>query len=199
MKEGLLMEQQLIEQVKARIKQLEEMKNQLETIEKQRKEKWKEYHNFRQNWQHNCKHVFYRIQHFGPLGGYITPTSTYYKCCLCDEHSEKPQDFVATLKHKGCSFYISEKQEKVDLKASLPIPPERQAEVDYQKEKLNELRSTAKCLERAERKLRSQIDSLEKDLTNIAHLLNDALEIPEVIVRKPHRWGPDDFNYDPFE
>ena len=61
------------------------------------------------------------------------------------------------------------------------------------------MRSTAKYLEQAERKLRSQIDSLEKELTNVAHLLNDALEIPEVIVREPHRWGPDDFNYDPFE
>lgn len=188
------MEQQLIEQVKARINQLDEIKNQIRIAEEQLKESGRAYWSFRTSMQDNCHHVFYRIQqlNFTPK-----PTSQFH-CCLCGKDSKEPQDFIGTVllpPHSG--YYINEDRQKID--EPFPIPPERQAEVDNNKKQLLEISSKIYSLKEDLKRLRFKAKSIVEELQNIAHLLNDALEIPEVIVREPHRWGPDDFNYDPFE
>ena len=194
MKEGFLMEQQLLEQVKTRINQLDEIKKQIKIAEDQLKESGRAYWSFRTSMQDNCQHVFYRIQklNFTPK-----PTSKFH-CFLCGKDSKEPQDFIGTVLLSPYSgYYINEDRQKID--EPFPIPPERQAEVDNNKKQLSEISSKISRLEEDLKHLRVKAEAIAEELRNVAHLLNDALGIPEIIVREPHRWSPDDFNYDPFE
>ena len=47
--------------------------------------------------------------------------------------------------------------------------------------------------------LEKAVKASEEELRKTAHLLMSYFDYPTVKVEEPHHWGPDDFNYDPFE
>lgn len=186
------MKQQLLEQVTNRLNKLQELQKQIENLEKQFKENQQSRRNFFLAWQSNCNHALYAVKHLN-LCTWVTES---YRCCLCSKRFDKsffkePPQCIGSY-HVG--FYAS--KTKTDR---YPIPPERQAEVDEKRRELAKIDAEQASLEKKLRTLRKTVGSIEEELKDITHLLMSHFDYPQTVYEKPFHWGPDDFNYDPFD
>jgi len=188
MKEGVHMEQSLLEKVKNQIEQIEKMDMKQKEIDKQLSNMHNNLADFYKNWKSNCKHVFYQKIFIVSPGSHIQTEN--YVCCLCGECSEKQQNFIGRVVR---SVYNNPANEK-----HLPIPPERQAEVDSKNIQVAAIQKEISSLEDERKKLTEQMEVAKSELNAIAHLLNHYFNYPEVKVISPRHWDHDDFNYDPF-
>lgn len=172
-------------------------------MEKQRKSRY----SFLINWQTNCNHAYYRIQR----RSFNICATEEFRCCLCDYRLEALEAISPKDRVLYCHTSQTHRETILDEKgpscigthfetflSPLPIPPEHQAEVDEKERQLTQIDNEIARLEEKLCALSKVVGPLEKELKDIAYLLKCSLNYPET-VSAPHRWGRDDFNYDPFD
>lgn len=109
------------------------------------------------------------------------------------KHLPETHDYIGTVKRSIYNDSSDNDEERY------PIPPEFQAEVQKKNDELHKLEEEEALLEERLQELKKSIKSSETELKDIAHSLNYYFGYPETIIREPHRWSRDDFNYDPFD
>lgn len=205
------MEQQLLEQVTNRLNELKNTQGQIEDTMQKLEEQRKIRSSFFVNWQNTCNHAYYKIQH--PSLGICTTEE--FRCCLCEKSFEAIEAIPfkdrklynqtnqrhreAMLDEKGPPCIGSHLEGMYVAYSPLPIPPDRQAEVDEKKRELAEIDAEQASLEEKLRTLRETVGPIKKELEDITHLLMSHFHYPQAVYETPHRWGRDDFNYDPFD
>lgn len=126
MKEGISMEQKILDLVERRINKLDRLKQQIEKTKKQIDKKRCEISEFREEWEKNCEHVFYRVQLVA-----ITPYTVGYHCCLCGTfeklQSSSNTEHRQSSKNYGRRKYFRTSSRTVEYrevrKPNLPPPP----------------------------------------------------------------------------
>lgn len=164
MKEGTLMKEMFLDQIRIRLNYLDELIQQIDDTGEQFFEKSAEIDQFRQEWQLNCKHVFYKKVKVE----ICTPITLGYHCCLCgkeEKPKKKPQKYIDIVRFP---YYCTESG-KVDL---FPIPPEYQSEVDRKKEQLDKLLDEKKDLYKRFLQLREEFDTTKEDLRDVAYSIH---------------------------
>ena len=219
MKEGILMEQTLLSEVQERLSQIKKLKEEVTDTQKQIGKKEQEIHNFYQEWQDTCPHAFYRVQHLD-----IIPITVGYRCCLCGEYQNAQYPPTAPTRPLRSPINYIEYMERRRRKArppmkppsdinapnfigtvidgpfvvpSYPIPPEYQAQVDSKNEQLSKLQAEKGALEEKLKSLESSIKISEKELDDVAHLLNQYFGYPKTVYESVQHWDRDDYSYDP--